>query len=330
MQRVAPLPVRPVRATPVRFAALRDTVLTLAMITAVGLVSPVHAQEASAPSTSPGAATSAPMSSDTASDAAAISASQVASLPVERQVAWLDHAAHTGELAKMSDTQLVDLFQSLAPDTLPHYMELGLQRYKEYQFDLYSQQRIHGAWQDQAAHMSVRYREDPRQVYVKWLPDGRNAGQEMIYDEQKNAKELYAHQGGTFSFVSVWTPIDSGRAVAQSNHTVRELSLDYVTELYLTELKKYRAAGVDKPIKIEVLTDHGERVVAFTWETPTGQPDYYAKKSRLGLNLSHPYFSTSDSWDNNGTLFEKFTFLNVKPEHFDALTFDPKNPDYKF
>ncbi len=322
MQRVALiLACRPLAAA-LQLAA--PAFAALALSTAVPTA---RAQETGMPASSSVALGAASAAKD---DLAAIPADQVASLPVERQVAWLERAARAGNLEKMSDTQLVELFQSLAPDTLPQYMKLGLQRYKEYQFDLYSQQRIHGVWQVQAAHMYVRYREMPRQVYVKWLPDGRNAGQEMIYDEQKNANQLYAHPGGTFSFISAWAPIDSGRAVAQSNHTVRELSLAFVTEHYLAELKKYHAAGVDKPSKIEVLTDHGERVVAFTWETPTGQPDYYAKKTRLGLNLRHPYFSTSESWDNDGVQFEKFTFLNVKPEHFDALAFDPKNPDYKF
>jgi len=78
------------------------------------------------------------------------------------------------------------------------------------------------------------------------------------------------------------------------------------------------------------MEDHGVRVIAFTWETPTGQPDYYAKKIRLGLDLRHPFFHSSEAWDNDGQLFEKFTFTDVTPKHFDALTFDPKNPDYKF
>ena len=130
--------------------------------------------------------------------------------------------------------------------------------------------------------------------------------------------------------MSIWTPIDSGRALAQSRHTVRELNIGYVTDLYLSELKKFRAAGIDKPSKIEVLTESGERVVAFTWDTPTGQPEFYAKKVRLGLDLRHPFFGTSESWDNSGELFEKFTFTDVTPKHFDASTFDPKNPQYKF
>jgi hypothetical protein len=294
------------------------------------LVVPARAQDTTP---TPAASQAVPaQAADTAAsgNASSTAPSQVGSLPVERQVAWLNHAAQSGDLEKLSDAQLVELFQSLAPATLPRYLESGSARYREYEFQTYGQQRIKGVWQAEPAHLLVRYRQDPRQVYVKWLADGRNAGQEMIYDETKDPKRLYAHQGGAFSFVSIWTPIDSGRALAQSRHTVRELNIGYVTDLYLSELKKYHAAGIDKPSKIEVLTGSGARVVAFTWETPTGQPQFYAKKVRLGLDLRHPFFRTSESWDNSGELFEKFTFADVTPKHFDDLAFDPKNPQYRF
>ena len=303
---------------------------SLVLASAVMIVVPAHAQDTPTPSAS--TVVSAPGGDTAASGSASSSATllQVGSLPVERQIAWLNHAAQSGDLEKLSDAQLVELFQSLAPDTLPRYLEAGSARYREYEFRTFGQQRIKGVWQDEPAHLLVRYRQDPRQVYVKWLADGRNAGQEMIYDETKNPKQLYAHQGGTFSFVSIWTPIDSGRALAQSRHTVRELNIGYVTNLYLSELKKYHAAGIDKPSKVEVSTESGERVVAFTWETPTGQPQFYAKKVRLGLDLRHPFFRTSEACDNSGELFEKFTFADVTPKHFDDSAFDPKNPQYRF
>ena len=293
------------------------------------IVVPARAQDTPTPGASPAVPA---QGGDTAvpSNASSATLLQVSSLPVERQVAWLNHAAQSGDLEKLSDAQLVELFQSLAPATLPRYVEAGSARYREYEFQTYGQQRIKGVWQTQPAHLLVRYRQDPRQVYIKWLADSRNAGQETIYDETNDPKQLYAHQGGAFSFVSIWTPIDSGRALAQSHHTVRELNIGYVTDLYLSELRKYRAAGIDKPSKIEVLTEFGERVVAFTWETPTGQPQFYAKKVRLGLDLRHPFFGTSESWDNSGELFEKFTFVDVTPKHFDDSAFDPKNPQYRF
>jgi hypothetical protein len=323
MQRVIPTSL-PLRATG------RARLLSLVLASAAMITVPARAQDTPPTPAASQAVPSQAGDSAASGNASSTDLSQVGSLPVERQVAWLNHAAQSGELAKLGDAQLVELFQSLSPDTLPRYVEAGSARYREYEFQTYSQQRIKGVWQTQPAHLLVRYRQDPRQVYVKWLADGRNAGQEMIYDETKDPKQLYAHQGGTFSFVSIWTPIDGARALAQSNHTVRELNIGYVTDLFLSELKKYHAAGIDKPSKIEVLSEYGERVVAFTWETPTGQPQFYAKKVRLGLDLRRPFFGTSEAWDNNGELFEKFTFTDVTLKHFDDSAFDPKNPQYKF
>ena len=49
---------------------------------------------------------------------------------------------------------------------------------------------------------------------------------------------------------------------------------------------------------------------AFTWETPTGLPDFYTKKERLGLDLRKPFFRTSEAWNNDLELFEKFSFTD--------------------
>ncbi|MGF6758975.1 DUF1571 domain-containing protein [Paraburkholderia sp. GAS334] len=291
----------------------------LALISAAMIVAPGHAEDTPTPASHPAPADQSP-----------VAIAQVASLPVERQVAWLSRAAQSGELERLDDAQLIELFQALAPDTVPRYVQTGITRYRECEFQTFSQQRVKGKWQKKPAHMLVRYRQEPRQVYVKWLADGRNAGQEMIYDEKKDPDQLYAHPGGILNLVSLWVPIDGARVKAQSNHTVRELGIDYFTDLFLAELKKYRAAGVEKPSEIEVLNDHGARVVAFTWETPTGRPDFYAKKERLGLDLRQPFFRTSEAWDNDKELLEKFSFTEVTPKHFDDSVFDPKNPEYKF
>ncbi|WP_246217252.1 DUF1571 domain-containing protein [Paraburkholderia panacisoli] len=292
---------------------------SLALASAAMIVAPGHAEDAPTLKSHPAPGDQSP-----------IALAQVASLPVERQVVWLGQAARSGELERLDDAQLIELFQALAPDTLSRYVQTGSARYGEYEFQTFSQQRVKGRWQTKPAHMLVRYRQEPRQVYVKWLADGRNAGQEMIYDETKDPDQLYAHLGGILNLASFWVPIDGARVKAQSNHTVRELGIDFFTDLFLAELKKYRAAGVEKPLKIEVLNDHGARVVAFTWETPTGRPDFYAKKERLGLDLRQPFFRTSEAWDNDLELFEKFSFTDVTQKRFDDSVFDPKNPEYRF
>ncbi|MFM0557405.1 DUF1571 domain-containing protein [Paraburkholderia sediminicola] len=292
---------------------------SLALASAAMIVAPGHAEDAPTPAGHPAPGDQSP-----------VAITQVSSLPVERQIVWLSHAARSGELERLDDAQLIELFRALAPDTLSRYVQTGSARYREYEFQTFSQQRVKGRWQTKPAHMLVRYRQEPRQVYVKWLADGRNAGQEMIYDEKKDPDQLYAHPGGILNLASFWVPIDGARVKAQSNHTVRELGIDYFTDLFLDELKKYRAAGVEKPSQIEVLNDHGARVVAFTWETPTGRPDFYAKKERLGLDLRQPFFRTSEAWDNDLELFEKFSFTDVTLKRFDDSVFDSKNPEYRF
>lgn len=85
-----------------------------------------------------------------------------------------------------------------------------------------------------------------------------------------------------------------------------------------------------RPARIGVETIDGVRVVAFTWETPRGTGDFYASKETLGLDLRHPWFSTAQSYDGEGRLFEEIVFEHIEPKTFDALTFDPANPDYRF
>ncbi len=92
------------------------------------------------------------------------------------------------------------------------------------------------------------------------------------------------------------------------------------------EGKKFAEAGVTRASNIEVKTVDGARVVAFTYETPTGQPEFYAKKEVLGLDLRRPYFRTAESFDNDGKIFESIVFQNIAPKTFDEATFNPKNP----
>lgn len=72
------------------------------------------------------------------------------------------------------------------------------------------------------------------------------------------------------------------------------------------------------------------RVVALTYETPTGRPQFYAKKEILGLDLREPYFRTVESYDNDGLVFERIVIERIAPASFDDAAFDPKNPDYAF
>ncbi|CAE6784050.1 DUF1571 domain-containing protein [Paraburkholderia haematera] len=256
--------------------------------------------------------------------------SQVGKLTLDQQVKWLRAAQQSGAMEKLDDTQLVALFQSLDPLALPRYIKEGPNGYPSYEFVMSRSERIHGQWPDKPDHMLVRIAHDPLRIYAKWLPDGAHAGQEIIYDESRRTDEMYGHLGGIMNVMPLWTSLNGALARAQSNHQVRDLGTEYIANQYLSEGKKYIEAGVPRSTQVEVKTIDGVRVVAFTFETPNGQPQFYAKKETLGLDLRHPYFRTVESYNNDGKIFEKIVFESITPKTFDDSTFDPKNKAYKF
>lgn len=271
-----------------------------------------------------------PLDAASAVKAPATPSSQVGKLTLDRQVKWLRAAQRSGALAKLDDAQLIALFQSLDPLALPRYIKEGPNGYPSYEFTMARSERIRGQWPDEPDHMLVRLAHDPLRIYAKWLPDGAHAGQEIIYDESRRADEMYGHLGGILNVMPLWTSLRGALARSQSNHDVRDLGTEYIAGQYLSEGRKYAKAGLPRSIQVDVRTVDGVRVVAFTFETPIGQPQFYAKKETLGLDLRHPYFRTVESYDNDGKLFEKIVFETITPKTFDGSTFDPKNPAYKF
>ncbi|MGF6697805.1 hypothetical protein OKW38_002417 [Paraburkholderia sp. MM5496-R1] len=257
-------------------------------------------------------------------------AAQVGMLTLDQQVKWLRAAQQSGTLEKLDDAQLVALFQSLDPLALPRYIKEGPNDYPSYEFTMSRSERIRGIWPDKPDHMLVRVAHDPLRIYAKWLADGAHAGQEIIYDESKRSDETYGHLGGIMNVMPLWTSLTGALARSQSNHSVRDLGTEYVADQYLSEGKKYTEAGLPRSVRIEVKTIDGVRVVAFTFETPVGQPRFYAKKETLGLDLRHPFFRSVQSYDNDGKIFEQIVFESITPRTFDDSTFDPKNKDYKF
>lgn len=323
------------RFTALSLHSLRLTKLC-AMASALALVTgltpyPAIAQTAASASDNAAAtATTVPADSTAPVSPPTTPPAQVGKQTLDQQVHWLRRAAQSGMLEKLDDATLVSLFESLDPLAVPRYIREGPNDYPSYEFTMSRQERIRGVWPDKPDHMLVRIAHDPLRVYAKWLPDGAHAGQEIIYDESKRTDEMYGHLGGMLNIMPLWTSITGSLARAQSNHTVRDLGTAYVASQYLTEGKKYGEAGIARPMQTEVKTIDGVRVVAFTWETPTGKPAFYAKKETLGLDLRHPWFRTVESYDNDGRIFEKIIFESITPKTLDDATFDSKNPAYKF
>jgi hypothetical protein len=254
----------------------------------------------------------------------------VAALSPAAQLAWLQRAAARGELEKLDDAQLIALFSSLDPLTLPHYIAAGPNGYASYEFTMRRRERIRGQWPSKPDHMLVRIGHEPLRLYAKWLPDGDHAGQEVLYDASTRSDELYGHLGGLLRAISIWTSIDGLVARAQSRHRITDLGTEYIARRFLSEGERFAQAGDQDPPRIGVEIDDDVRVVTFTYTAPTNAAGFYASRETLGLDLRHPWFRVARSYDRDGRIFEEVVFERIEPKTFDALTFDPKNPDYRF
>ncbi|SDH71148.1 DUF1571 domain-containing protein [Paraburkholderia phenazinium] len=313
-----------------RATRLQAWLACTALASALAVTAPV----ALAQTDTPGAAASAGNVADNGAanvvQAPSTPLAQVGKLTLDQQVHWLRQAQQSGTLEKLDDAQLVALFQSLDPLTLPRYIKEGPSGYPSYEFTMLRWERLKGAWPDKPDHMLVRIAHGPLRIYAKWLPDGAHSGQEIIYDESRRSDEMYGHLGGLLGVMPLWTSTTGALARAQSNHQVRDLGTEYITDQFLAEGKKYVEAGVPRSTQIAVQTIEGVRVVTFTYETPIGQPQFYAKKETLGLDLRHPYFRTVESYANDGKIFERIVFESITAKNLDDTAFDPKNPAYKF
>lgn len=171
---------------------------------------------------------------------------EIATQTADQQAQWLARAAADGTLARLSDDELVALFRALDPATLPRYLRDGLARYASCEFTIVRRERIGGKWPERPDHMLVRVTREPLRVYARWLPDGAHAGQEVIYDASRRPGELYGHLGGLLGVVPMWTSLNGPLARAQSNHSIRELGIDAVTQRFIDEGRKFADAGITR------------------------------------------------------------------------------------
>lgn len=82
----------------------------------------------------------------------------------------------------------------------------------------------------------------------------------------------------------------------------------------MADAKKYVEADASYKPQVEVKTIDGVRVVALTYVSPSGKPQFYAKKQTLGLDLRHPYFRTVEAYGDDGQMFEKIVIDSITPK----------------
>ena len=258
------------------------------------------------------------------------SASDIPALTVVAQEAQsLVERIQAGDIAKLTDADVIDTFKRLTPEVIASYLELGVQPYNEYELWMRREERLGGKWPAKPFLNHIKYRHRPRQLYLKWLTGGPKAGQEMIFDETRRKDALYGHVGGVFNVMSIWTPIDGALARSNSNHTVADLGLQSICAIVTAERALYHAGGRRPfPDGIEIGEVAGQRTVALTWVAPSAR--HYAYRTKVYLDLRQPVVRGIEAWDADGTLIERIFLDKIVRTTFKDEDFDPANEAYAF
>ena len=237
----------------------------------------------------------------------------------------------TEKLVAQPDEAVVPLFKNLPVATYAAFLKLSAQIYREAEFWVRRQERLPQGWTEQPFVNYIKYRYEPRQVYISWLEGGPDAGQEVIYDETVDRDQVYGHAGGMFGIQPFWLPLNSVMAKTSSNQSVREMGLQYLADTFANDTNRWMQSGGDgKPAKVEVLSEAGRRMIAVTWERPVGRPTYYGKRMRLSFDLRKVYVRAIEVWDDNGQMRERLVIDNALARRLADTEFRPTNPEYKF
>lgn len=240
---------------------------------------------------------------------------------------WIEHHS----LLSLDDAQILSLMDAMKPEAFVEYARSDMVPDEACEYGMFRQERISGRWSGRPDHMVIRYQDNPRKVYAKWLPDGAHAGQEILYDETRDPDSVVGHLGGALRFVSGKIAIDGPFAHTQSRHSVRDLGLQFIARTVEHDARSFREEGLtEKPARIDLMNVHGTRLLAWTWTAPSGPPAHYAQRVRLLFDLQHPWPSGEAAWDERGDLVEMIRFENVVPHHWSESIFDRRNPEYGF
>lgn len=231
----------------------------------------------------------------------------------------------------LDDAAVIEQARQLGAQGLLARLDAGAERLPEYELWMARQERLSSGWNEQPFLQHIKYRHSPRQVYMSWLPGGPKAGQEILFDETRRPDAMYGHLSGMFNVMSMWTSLDGSLARSNSMHSIRDVGLQSVVEILKTQQAERQRAGVSvEPDDLRIERIQGERVLAVSWPAAPRLTGAYAARTRLYLDLCHPWVKQVESWDERGQLKERVLYQRLAPAHFTARDFDPQNPDYRF
>lgn len=238
----------------------------------------------------------------------------------------------TGRLLAASNTQIVGRFRQLPPQSYIHLLQYAAEHYKEAEFWIRRQERLETGWTERPYVNFIKYRQTPRQIYIKWLDGGPDTGQEVLYDETSAADEVVGRLTGLITEPVFHLSVQSDLLKLASNHSIREFGLPYLVEVLRKDVQtcQYISSCQITPSELRISQEGEQRMISITWVWPQGRPTFYGKKIRVAYELNKIYPSLVEVWRDANQMQERFWIDKALARKWPSDEFALSNPEYRF
>jgi hypothetical protein len=208
-----------------------------------------------------------------------------------------------------------DLDQALA------WMQEAKRNYtlvKDYTCNLITQENVRGKLQEPSV-TQFKMKTEPFSVHMRWLGEGKNAGQEVAFVAGKNNNKMRVKSNllGAKFFMSI-DPNDK-RVTEHSRHTILEAGIGNMIEQHLNQWEKDRAIGKTKVLPPTEHTYAGRKCYKVEFIRTERHPAFYCyrtviyleKESKMPIRLEN-YDWPRKGGPEGGDLLEMFGYVNVQ------------------
>jgi hypothetical protein len=195
---------------------------------------------------------------------------------------------------------------------------------------LLKRERVGSKLQDEET-ISIKLREQPRGVYMKWLA-GPFKGREMLYDEKGlGARRIRVREGGLLGVLPVTIAEDAAIAKRGTNHTATEVGPRHLLRLIERDYQKAAPRGHIKRVNHGIRKLDGIDVYVMESVLPRDRSlGYYCYRMMHFTDYVRSLELRSEVYNFDDELQESFYYKDVvvNPPLTDR-DFDTSNPSYR-
>lgn len=222
-------------------------------------------------------------------------------------------------VSRATRDELATLLRNTPPEGLLELSGNIIRALGTYSYVMVKRERVRGVLLEEQV-IRVIAKEEPFAARLEYQ-SGPAQGRIVIYNSATSADQFRVKEGGLLGYAgSLWFPVDSLLAKADSNHTIREVGLGNLVGRLRHELDKAASLGGIR-VTEEGWDEVGQYCQLHTM--PAAGKGFEYAKSRVCMDPGAGIPGRVESFDASGLLLERYVFSNLKATRAPDTTFDP-------